>query len=40
MFGITAFAQSPFSALGGTAFAVAVDESFTSTDVYAGPVAF
>ena len=40
MFGITAFAQSPFAALGGTVFGVDLAESFTSTDVYAGPVAF
>ena len=40
MFGISAFAQSPFAALGGTAFAVSLDESFTSTDVFAGQVAF
>ncbi len=40
MFGITAFAQSPFAALGGTAFAVSLDESFTNTDVYAVQAVF
>jgi hypothetical protein len=40
MFGITAFAQSPFAALGGTAFAVDLAETFTSTDVYAGQAVF
>jgi hypothetical protein len=40
MFGITAFAQSPFAALGGTAFAVSLAESFTSTDVFASQTVF
>jgi hypothetical protein len=40
MFGISAFAQSPFASLGGTAFPVDLAESMTFTDVYAGPVAF
>lgn len=40
MFGITAFAQSPFAALGGVSYAVNLAETFTSTDVYGGSVAF
>ena len=40
MFGISTFAQSPFASLGGTAYPVSVAESFTFSDVYAGPAAF
>jgi len=40
MFGISAFAQSPFAALGGNAFPVDLAESFTLSDVYAAQVAF
>ena len=42
MFGITAFAQSPFATLGvtGETFAVNVDDSFTTTDAYASFAAF
>jgi len=40
VFGISTFAQSPFAALGGNAFPVDLAESFTLSDVYAGPVAF
>jgi hypothetical protein len=40
MFGISAFAQSPFAALGGNAFPVDIAESFTLSDVYAAQAAF
>jgi hypothetical protein len=40
MFGITAFAQSPFAALGGTVFGVDLADSFTTTDAYDSSVAF
>ena len=40
MFGISTFAQSPFASLGGTAYPVDLAESFTLSDVFAGPGAF
>ena len=40
MFGISAFAQSPFASLGGTAYPVSVAESFTFSDSYLGPATF
>jgi predicted aspartyl protease len=40
MFGITAFAQSPFAALGGASYAMSLAESFSLSDVEAVSAAF
>jgi len=40
MFGITAFAQSPFAALGGNAYNQSVSESAAATDDFVGLIAY
>ena len=40
MFGITAFAQSPFATLGGNSYSVALSEAITLADSIVGTASF